>query len=539
MWSDDIEKVMDCCEKIVVGHPNIEQKLQLLRVDMMKQRNELQLNDALRFVLKCLNTFREHSELYPKISRMIFKFTSPWVFQFLARFNSEDRELLLDMLFILRLEPDTFCPKYSPEAVSNLAERLLHLLLQIPSEETEVIDAITRSIGLIWERHFYEEEWLRKNLVGYFDTVIYGGKKLESGLPMTNLCPEAFLPFAALLNYIPKCYIPACAKEVVSKYLPNNDIGILLDRFYIFLQWHTDNDLFAQDLVWSWLLNLFSSLVTSGQKVMIVYFANQRIIDLIRLLLTEKIAEGVMTVVEFLTYTYQHHHQILEKVFREIPKVCLYYLSQLTVVEGDILIAQRMGKRLSELGCVTAEMIRQKHWPVMLPPELVAIMSRYPLLTPQEIEHKIAVHKWKKIAVIHRETQANVSFDEAIRAEASKQSPASVVRSETGYVGLRNLVNTCYANATIQMLFTCETFRRGILSLDPSVSHLIRTVQVLFQMLQSEDVAVSNPQSFLEVSRPSHFYPHAQQDASEYLTFVLDQLEEVRCSSELKSVKSR
>nr|CAH8846675.1 unnamed protein product [Trichobilharzia regenti] len=161
-------------------------------------------------------------------------------------------------------------------------------------------------------------------------------------------------------------------------------------------------------------------------------------------------------------------------------------------------------------------------------------------------------------------------------------------RSVTGYSGLLNVGNTCYANAALQLLYHCSEFRRALLdfhrpysstskivtscsSLSTNLSSYSQNSNVnssnnlslqaahfcdnvhrsdngsvpfgnegslhahLFSLFHSLDThqipTVRDLRAVLTVTKPAHFVSGEQQDAAEYLNYLLDRLheEELRC----------
>ena len=112
-------------------------------------------------------------------------------------------------------------------------------------------------------------------------------------------------------------------------------------------------------------------------------------------------------------------------------------------------------------------------------------------------------------------------------------------------VGLVNLGNTCYFNSVLQVLGAhlmcsgCDVlsfqalyhtyiFRELVLgaTIPPDSSPLLSSLQLLFQSLQQSAGATLSPSDFLTLSRPPWFLAGEQQDCSEYLTALLDGLQE-------------
>lgn len=167
-----------------------------------------------------------------------------------------------------------------------------------------------------------------------------------------------------------------------------------------------------------------------------------------------------------------------------------------------------------------------------------------------------------------------------------------VNRSVVGYKGLLNVGNTCYANAALQLLYHCSEFRRALFglrttdsstgsvvasctslsnnvdsvpqnqNLNPS-NNLSLSTSNLYKNMRSSDTAASSPvehqgilhahllslfqsldthqlptvrdiRAVLTLTKPAHFVSGEQQDAAEYLSYLLDRLheEELHCKKQ-------
>ncbi|KAK4472052.1 hypothetical protein MN116_005426 [Schistosoma mekongi] len=167
-----------------------------------------------------------------------------------------------------------------------------------------------------------------------------------------------------------------------------------------------------------------------------------------------------------------------------------------------------------------------------------------------------------------------------------------VNRSVVGYKGLLNVGNTCYANAALQLLYHCSEFRRALFglnatdssfgtavasytslsnnvdsvlqnqNLDPS-NNLSLPTSNLYKNMLSSDTSTSSPvehqgilhahllslfqsldthqlptvrdiRAVLTLTKPAHFVSGEQQDAAEYLSYLLDRLheEELHCKKQ-------
>ncbi|XP_025084985.1 ubiquitin carboxyl-terminal hydrolase 38-like [Pomacea canaliculata] len=114
--------------------------------------------------------------------------------------------------------------------------------------------------------------------------------------------------------------------------------------------------------------------------------------------------------------------------------------------------------------------------------------------------------------------------------------PGDIEKSDTGKTGIFNLGNTCYMNSILQTLFMCDEFRRNVLARVPSPQEgLLSHLQQVFAFLLFSQRPAIAPMTFLAASRPSWFTPGQQQDCSEFLKFLLDEMHE----QELKVMKKQ
>ncbi|XP_022244261.1 ubiquitin carboxyl-terminal hydrolase 35-like isoform X1 [Limulus polyphemus] len=101
------------------------------------------------------------------------------------------------------------------------------------------------------------------------------------------------------------------------------------------------------------------------------------------------------------------------------------------------------------------------------------------------------------------------------------------LRSETGMTGLMNLGNTCYMNSVLQALYMTERFCVEVLQAISSPQEtVLQKLQEVFAYLKLTQRPAVSPSDFLYVSKPAWFEPGDQQDCSEFLRFLLDQIEE-------------
>lgn len=91
------------------------------------------------------------------------------------------------------------------------------------------------------------------------------------------------------------------------------------------------------------------------------------------------------------------------------------------------------------------------------------------------------------------------------------------------HVGLNNLGSTCYLNSMVQVLNSIDAFRNAIMMTDLKAP-LIHQFKALFSYLFFSERLDYVPKDFLNSFNPP-INPAIQQDTTEFLNFLFDQLE--------------
>ena len=113
---------------------------------------------------------------------------------------------------------------------------------------------------------------------------------------------------------------------------------------------------------------------------------------------------------------------------------------------------------------------------------------------------------------------------------------AAVATFQTKQVGLINLGNTCYMNCVLQALYHTRMFRGLVIGQDwvSSLQRVLTSLQQVFVFLRYSKRSIFSPSEFLRLARPSWFEAGRQQDCSEFLTHLLDTLQEEEKSCQPK-----
>lgn len=118
-----------------------------------------------------------------------------------------------------------------------------------------------------------------------------------------------------------------------------------------------------------------------------------------------------------------------------------------------------------------------------------------------------------------------------LRLSTWEYHPGADDKPSNGYVGLKNLGNTCYINSLIQQLFMVNQLRYDILTVpqeDKTEDNLVYQLQVIFAHLQASEKQSYAPYGFCNAykdwdGRPTNV--HQQQDVDEFFNLLCQRLE--------------
>jgi ubiquitin carboxyl-terminal hydrolase 34 len=146
------------------------------------------------------------------------------------------------------------------------------------------------------------------------------------------------------------------------------------------------------------------------------------------------------------------------------------------------------------------------------------------------VEHLLKAAEWVTAA----------SFDKSEEPLRWIVDRSRLIRPESGYLGLRNLGNTCYMNSLLTQLYMNPVFRSFIIN-QPMMDHnrqiLLAETQVLFSRMQNGYAPFGDPQYVARNIRTYFDEPinvHEQMDVEEFFNLLFEQWETQLDSTEAK-----
>ncbi|XP_062577583.1 ubiquitin carboxyl-terminal hydrolase 35-like [Saccostrea cucullata] len=368
--------------------------------------------------------------------------------------------------------------------VSTFCVSLIHSLsmCSIPQDHTEIfkyiknVDRICFLIHDIWNNA--DSDVIMDSLKAIFGII----SAIEETEP--SFC------LGAVVRNIPEKMIEVIVKYAIGSNVDNTRMTTALQRVVDWLQWPTATN------VHMWIITFFRSLAGAKKYSILITVTETKVEQVCQKLEFSAVREGALSVLTHMLLGFQHSPEPFHKILPQMVKII-----EILTKENTTML-----KQLSDL--LHCCFFLHAGYPDLYDPILEALKGIAP--SSEEIKSRLEESHWQ-----------------VQQSGTSKYVSKVTQRSETGKTGLFNLGNTCFMNSILQALFMCDSFRRDTLSYQASPDQpVISQLQQVFAFLSQTQRPAYAPMTFSRMTRPSWFVAGHQQDCSEYLRYLLDQIHE-------------
>ncbi|KAL4230397.1 Ubiquitin carboxyl-terminal hydrolase 38 [Mactra antiquata] len=331
-------------------------------------------------------------------------------------------------------------------------------------------------------------------------TVVLGSLKEIFHIISSPCDIEPAVCLGSLVQYLPTNMINTVVKNVISNSnINNNSMVTAIQRIIDWLQWPTAR------YVDQWVIAFLKGLASVQKYSILISVTENKVDQIFEKLQFAPVREPGLNIVSYMLLSFQHSPEPFHKMLPMVPKIIEDW-------RGDNSDqCKQLLPKLAELLHVLMSL--HGGFPELYDP-VYELIKDFEKPSPDVIKFKLEHSKW----TAHRDAQAYVPRSYQPKAEMGK-------------TGLHNLGNTCYMNSILQALYMCDSFRNGLLQHIPSIEqNMVVKLQYVFAFLSLSQRPAYAPVNFLAASRPPWFVAGFQQDCSEFLKYLLDQLQEQETS---------
>ncbi|KAG1690689.1 Ubiquitin carboxyl-terminal hydrolase 38 [Nymphon striatum] len=274
-----------------------------------------------------------------------------------------------------------------------------------------------------------------------------------------------------------------------------------------------------------WVLYLLNVLQKANKRVVIIKVTIAKIEQIADKLFIPIGRHGTFAVFSHLLLSFQHSPIAFNKVCYSSDIVSLQFLKDSVVLNRfyELIDIFKNDPKLMESLVELIHCMNHLYSGAPEPYEdLIKAISNYEAPSSQRIEELISRRKY-----VRRPNCRPIKV-----AKVLKLTLEDRYRSETGYVGLENMGNTCYMNSILQALFMTKLFFAKIMK-QPYRQNgsIVSNLQHLFAFLTQSQRKYFTPVLFSQRCKPPWFQNNFQQDCSEFLRHFLDILHEEEINS--------
>ncbi|XP_067942272.1 ubiquitin carboxyl-terminal hydrolase 38-like [Watersipora subatra] len=432
-------------------------------------------------ILESVGDVSSNTPLSEKLNDIVSFFSSDIVHILIRRAGEETNKLSVIADFIDRhpqISPLQNISALLKMLIEQLSKSFIDVNVMNPHDFIHQVNQIKRLIKNIWQKSKTPKLHILKSLQHLFNII--------SSTPEID---DVSVALSSVLQSVPVAMMEdVCSNLLKDSQISNTQISNALTHMVSWLQWP------KHATIHEWILKIARGLAEDGRGILLLAIVDKSCVSVVRKLHCQQIRFSTLRVLTvFLLY-----QQKCPQAFHScIPTI----LELVETVQDDKLFSQ-----LSEL----VQILMYVHPGY---PELYnALLSKFGDAEPLQESYIQNVLKTYFIADVSH------SF--------STLSNSSHLVRKGEKVGLENLGNTCFLNAVLQALYSIDTLQTTLLSNGLSQGNLLQHLQRVFASLHLTQRAAVDPSEYIKVGWPSWFIQGHQQDSSEYLRFLLDNIHE-------------
>lgn len=392
------------------------------------------------------------------------------------------------------------------DLAGRLAVPLLHVLASnpIPADENQVYQFI-KNVSTLSD--YLKQIWMQQVGNGS-STVLMDSLKELFHIISTVDGPEPSVCLGAVVRFIPVDGVQTAVRvAVLDPRVSDAAVNAALRRMVDWLVWPTCRN------IDQWIVCFLRELAHAQKYSILISVTESKVEQVMEKLMFPPVREAAFNILRHMLLSFQHSPEPFHKILQQVPELLEAMAREKTAY------AKEWRSHLAKL--LHCLMFLHTGFPDLYEP-ILDLIKDVPSPSTDEIQSCLAESRWS-----------------AQQCDSPSTSvPTDLEKSDTGKVGLFNLGNTCYMNSILQTLVMCDEFRRQTLARVPYPEEkLLEKLQHVFaSLLLSQRPAVA-PMNFLAASRPPWFIPGQQQDCSEFLKFLLDQMHEQQMEASKKRPK--
>lgn len=397
----------------------------------------------------------------------------------------------LECLYILVQILNKF-PQCTPyDRITDLSKVTIEILskTEIPDDYSDKINLL-KKINLIAD--FLKTTWHQADVTSVGECLL----KLFSIISSPDIQPSQCL--GGIISCLPLKMVGETFNLTHMTDIGDLHLSRAVIRIISWLQWPTSKHVNV------WVIAIFEELEFMKKYDMLVDLTEKNIEFLFNCLKIVLCRNEALKILSHMLLRCQHDPTPFHKIIKLFPEMIIKLKAEKSISSNQCL------RDLIELFHIL--MYIHSGFPDLYDP-ILEIIKETP--TPEITYIKSVIEKY-----------SSKRWSSTLNTAESWKSREYLSMSSTKKIGLHNIANTCYMNCIVQVLFLIDDFRRHLLKLTSTNKQILYEMQRLFSFLLSSQRPAISPRSFYEVSNPSWFNIFEHQDCMEFLSFLIQKLEE-------------